>query len=254
MRAASRSTAEAFQPIPVRARSDAPIRYALRCVLDLQLLTIHRFLRTHLAGLRGRLLDVGAGECPWRDLLTGVDYVGIDVEAADDFGMRRHADVVYYDGRRIPFPDASFDHVLCVEVLEHVEDPRAFVQEIARVLKPLGSLILTVPWSARLHHLPHDYHRFSGRALESLFATSGFDAIRIEARGNVVAVIANKLLVLVVALCSGRKPVQALWRWPAALLLSPVAAAFIAAAHVAVRFRGDETDDPLGYGLVARRA
>ena len=200
------------------------------------------------------MLDVGAGESPWRDLLTHVDYVGIDVDTADQFGMRRNPSVTYYDGKHIPFPDASFDHVLCVEVLEHVDDPRGFVREVARVLRPRGSLVLTVPWSARVHHIPHDYHRFTRHALELLFSGEGFEAIRIDDRGDDTAVIANKLLVMAIRLWTPSRMIPLLWRWPAALLISPIAALFIAAAHLTIRFASDQVEDPLGYGLVARRS
>ena len=243
---------EAFKPIAVRSPDEAPVLFALRRALDLQVLTIDRFLRPRLIDLRGRLLDVGAGEAPWRHLLTRVDYVGIDVEAADQFGMRRNAGVVYYDGRVFPFPDESFDHVLCVEVLEHVEDPSAFVREIARVLNAHGTLVLTVPWSARLHHLPHDYHRFSRFAIDSMLSSAGFGDIQIEERGDDVAVVANKLLVMTIRLVRSRQGIRSLWRWPLAVLMSPFVAMFLAAAHLRLG-RRHATQDPLGYGVVARR-
>lgn len=46
---------------------------------------------------------------------------------------------------RLPFPDASFDAVLCTEVIEHTADPRTAVSELCRVLAPGGDLVLTVP-------------------------------------------------------------------------------------------------------------
>ena len=46
----------------------------------------------------------------------------------------------------IPEPDASFDAILCVEVLEHVPDPLAALRELGRLLKPNGQLILTAPF------------------------------------------------------------------------------------------------------------
>lgn len=88
---------EAFQPIAVRSPSKSRLLFAIRCLLDLQLLTIYQFLRDNVDSWRGRVLDVGAGEWPWRDLMKGVEYVGADVDSADEFGMRRNPDIHYYD-------------------------------------------------------------------------------------------------------------------------------------------------------------
>jgi ubiquinone/menaquinone biosynthesis C-methylase UbiE len=48
-------------------------------------------------------------------------------------------------GEHLPYPSASFDLVVCMDVLEHVADPRAVLAEIARVLKPGGTALTTVP-------------------------------------------------------------------------------------------------------------
>ena len=245
---------EAFKPIAVRPASQSPTAFALRCLVDLQLLTIVRFLQPALAPLRGRVLDVGAGEAPWREWMPHAEYVGLDVESANEFGMKRQADVVYYDGGSFPFADASFDHVISVEVLEHVPDPVQFLSEIARVLRKGGTLILTVPWSARLHHVPHDYSRFSRFALRALLASSGHTNIEVAERGNDIAVIANKLIVLSMRLLRPRRPVAALWGWPLALAFLPLTLAFLVAAHLAIRNRWGSAEDPLGYAVVATRS
>lgn len=127
---------EAFKPISIRPPSENRMLFRVRCLVDLQLLTVFRFLAPHLDSCRGRLLDVGAGEAPWRELLpAGVEYVGVDVDMSGDFGMRHQSGIIYYDGKKLPFDDGSFDHVLCTEVLEHVPDPAAFLLDLNRVLR-----------------------------------------------------------------------------------------------------------------------
>ena len=227
------------------------VLFFCRCLLDLQLLTIYRFLRNHLTVCKGRVLDVGAGEAPWRELLTEAEYMGVDVKAADEFGMRRKADITYYDGNTLPFADASFDHVLCTEVLEHVPEPGRFLVELNRVLRSGGSLVLTVPWSARLHHAPHDYTRFTRFGLNLLLQSAGFSGIVIEERGNDVAVIANKLIVVTVRLLLPVSWYHSLWTWPLALLLAPLTLVALVAAHVAMLLGWGAKEDPLGYGVIA---
>ena len=54
-------------------------------------------------------------------------------------------DVYQLDGRTTPFSDATFDQVVIVDFLEHIPDDGGFVQELARIVKPGGRLIINVP-------------------------------------------------------------------------------------------------------------
>ena len=254
--AASAAPRESFQPISVKSPAEHPLRFRLRCLVDLQLATIAARLRPALAGLRGDVLDVGAGESPWRGWLpAGTRYRGIDVGHADEFGMRADAgDVVYYDGMLMPFDDAGFDAALCIEVLEHAADPRLLLAEIARVLKPGATLLLTVPWSARRHHIPHDYHRFTRERLAQLFAEAGFVDVRIDERGSDIGAIANKLVVLTLRLLRPARLRELPWSLPLGLASSLPAAAFVFAAHCAEALGRGAKEDPLGYFVQARRA
>jgi SAM-dependent methyltransferase len=250
---------EGFQPIAVTSPARNPLLFRLRCLIDLQLGTIVQKLRPALTQVSGKVLDVGAGQSPWRAWLpSAASYQGIDVGYADEFGMDgNRADIVYYDGGVMPFDDAAFDWVLCIEVLEHSEDPQFLLSEIARVLRPEGTVLLTVPFSARLHHLPHDYHRFTHMRLEKLFSQNGFGSIEIAARGNDIGAIANKLTVLTIRLLclplSPRKALHVLWSYPVGLVTGVLAVCFIAAAHISVALGMGSDQDPLGYFVRAKR-
>ncbi len=246
---------EAFQPVAVRPPEENRLLFWVRCLVDLQLLTIYRFLRRPLGACRGRVLDVGAGEAPWRNLMgSGVEYEGVDVALSGEFGMRRRAGITYYDGGMLPYADASFNHVLCTEVLEHVPDSAAFIADIYRVLLPGGTLILTVPWSARLHYLPHDYARYTRFGLVCLLERIGFSDITIEERGTDISVIANKLLVLEMRLLRPARRWDVLWTWGAAAILTPFTVAFLCVAQIALLSGSGSKDDPLGYGVIGIKA
>jgi SAM-dependent methyltransferase len=243
---------EAFQPIPVRTgdRLVDRLLFALRTMLDLQLWTILAGIRPRLARMQGKLLDVGCGEMPFRRFVPrNVLYMGVDVPAAIDFGMGHHPEVTSFDGLSLPVADGSFDHILCTEVLEHAAEPDMLVAEMFRVLRPGGTLTLTVPFSARVHHAPHDYHRFTPYRLETLFAR--FDAVEITPRGNDVCVVANKLIVILIRQASS--PARFLAALPVFALLLPMALVFTILAHLTLRFGGGSTEDPLGYLVVAER-
>ena len=116
--------------------------------------------------LNGRLLDVGCGSKPYKGLFHVDEYVGLDV---DSVTTRKLAVADYfYDGGKFPFENASFDSILCNQVLEHVFNPDEFLAEIARVLKPGGKLLLTVPFVWDEHEQPYDYARYSSFGLRAL--------------------------------------------------------------------------------------
>ncbi len=109
-------------------------------------------LRRHLGAPRTadaqplRVIDVGCGLASYgRSLLAdGYAWMGAEVDAADCAELARlglpHRHV---DGRSLPFADASFDAALCLEVLEHLDDPAAVVREIHRVAP--RQLLVSVP-------------------------------------------------------------------------------------------------------------
>lgn len=200
------------------------------------------------------MLDVGAGEAPWRYMLpSDTVYVGTDVELADDFGMKRNPDIVYYDGITLPVDDSSFHHVLCTEVLEHAPDPLALLMDMHRVLVPDGQLILTVPWSARLHHIPHDYARFTSFGLVNLLRVAGFSVEVLEERGNDVAVIANKMIVLLARMMKPENRLMIIWTWPLAIFVGISGAFFLLGAHISLFFGMGSRLDPLGYAVIAKK-
>ncbi|MFZ2307998.1 MAG: class I SAM-dependent methyltransferase [Rhodoferax sp.] len=248
-------SAEKFQPIPVKPPSDGPLLFKLRCWVDLQLRSIVQHLRPEMARLKGAILDVGAGESPWKEWLPQeCTYQGIDIVNAEDYGMSTNKpNVIYYDGVRVPFPDATFDGAICIEVLEHAVDPQGLLSEIARVLKHGKPILMTVPWSARRHHIPHDYHRFTRERLKQLLLTQGYCNIRIYERGNDIGVIANKLMVLTVRLLRPLCVSDAAWSIPLSIPVGIMAAIMLIAAHVSMYFGRGSLEDPLGYFVYAVR-
>lgn len=151
-----------------------------------------------------RVLDLGCGRgrhlhaLYWNE--TPLDVVGVDLShgevkaALDGFfelpppepkSDRRSAVLSAGDAARLPFPDASFDRVICSEVLEHVPDPDAVLAEISRILKPGGLFAASVPrywpekicWqlSTEYHNTPGGHVRiFRSRQLKTAVERQGF--------------------------------------------------------------------------------
>lgn len=97
-----------------------------------------------------RLLDVGCGDGALGLLVRekvrevhGIEWAEYALEEAEARGVHiRRCDL---NRDSFPYPDESFDVVTCLDVIEHVLDPRRLLQEIRRVLRPTGALILTTP-------------------------------------------------------------------------------------------------------------
>ena len=241
---------EDFKPIPIQRGVGwlAHLLFRLRCVADLQLLTRFQFVLAGRNLLSGRVLDVGCGQMPFRGLLpASSDYTGIDIHEAGSFGMPRNPSIIEFNGRIIPFPDNTFDAILSTEVLEHAEHPEGLIAEMLRVLRPNGRIVLTVPFSARVHHMPFDYSRFTNYRLSQLFAD--FTDVHVEELGNDLAVIANKI---VVATIRQIVPLNVL-HWPFLLLGLPASLLSLAIAHLSLWLGWGSKQDPLGYGLIARK-
>jgi len=126
-----------------------------------------------LAG--AEVLDLFCGARPYDDLLGGAASVtGLDV--ADDYGV---ADVV--TGEFLPFEDGRFDLVLCTQAFYFLPDPAAAAAEIRRVLRPGGSVVITVPHVQEYDRRTIE-HRFTGPQLAALFAD--WEDARVMESGN----------------------------------------------------------------------
>ncbi len=151
----------------------------------LALTTVRDDVEQLLARLKGPglALDLGSGTSPYRASIeragfelrtldvtdeTGPDYVG----TAESTGLE----------------DAMFDLVISTQVLEHVEDPWAAGREIARILRPGGRAVLTVPHVWFFHPHPHDYWRFTQEGVVRLAEVSGLQVdVLLGQGGSVVA-------------------------------------------------------------------
>jgi SAM-dependent methyltransferase len=100
-----------------------------------------------------RVLEVGCGAHGLIFFFGAKNVVGVD-PLADHYARlfpawQHRAQTVAAPGENLPFPDASFDVVLCDNVVDHAEDPRRILEEIARVLKPGGAFFFEV----NVHHV-----------------------------------------------------------------------------------------------------
>jgi SAM-dependent methyltransferase len=129
-----------------------------------------------------RVLDAGCGsgrnmvELARYGEVTGIELSGTSVAAARE---RKVGEVVEGSVLEMPFAADSFDLAVCLDVIEHLEDDRAALRELRRVLAPGGSLLVTVPayqwlWSGH-DVINHHHRRYNRRTLLAAAQDAGWE-------------------------------------------------------------------------------
>jgi SAM-dependent methyltransferase len=146
---------------------------------------VARFPDTH----RLSVLDVGCSDRPYEPLLACYQtrYVGLDTNPGE------RVDVVG-DAEALPFNDASFDCILCTQVLQYTRRPERAVAELRRVLRPGGMLFLSTHGVAFEDRDGGDRWRFTRFGLHTLMERAGtWDTIEVLPAGGVTCA-ANYLI------------------------------------------------------------
>jgi len=91
---------------------------------------------------------------------------------------------------RTGLPDGRYDAVFCTQVLHHLPEPQRALDEIARLLRPGGRAVISVPHLSWLHNEPHDYYRFTIHGLRHMFGRAGLEEIEIQPVGGLVCFLA----------------------------------------------------------------
>jgi SAM-dependent methyltransferase len=123
----------------------------------------------------GKTLDVGCGSKPYQSLYKSSEYVGLEFDTPENRRIK-NADF-FYDGETFPFSADEFDSVVANEVFEHVFNPDNFLDEIYRILKKDGKIIMTMPFVWDEHEQPIDYARYSSFGIKFILEKHGFEIL-----------------------------------------------------------------------------
>ena len=160
-------------------RSDA--QFIVNHLLDLSIALLSPFLN-------GPILDVGCGSRPYDSYFTHMKMISCD------FDSRRGVVDVECPATDLPFADASFNSILCTEVLEHVPEPRQAWREFYRVLQSGGRALVSVPMWWPAHELPYDFYRYPEHGLRYFAESTGFRVLRLIPRGGIYALIGQIIM------------------------------------------------------------
>lgn len=126
-----------------------------------------------MVGSGRRILDAGCGFKPWRSFFDSkTEYVGID------YSVEWSTPDSLASVDKLPFPDDTFDAVICSEVIEHTRHPEACLQELRRVCKAGGLLYISTPFAFPEHGVPYDFQRPTQYFYKSVFEKDEILALR----------------------------------------------------------------------------
>lgn len=137
--------------------------------------------------LKGKVLDIGCGTKPYQKYFASNEYIGMEIGTKKN--LKKNIADVYYDGDRFPFEENSFESSLCTEVFEHIYNPNKFLDEVYRILKPNGTLLMTVPFVWDEHGQPYDFSRYSSFGIILLLKKHGFEILELRKSINDIRII-----------------------------------------------------------------
>ena len=142
-------------------------------------------------------------EQQYRMFCSHLDYVSQDFARYDGKGNNTGLQMGAWDQSKldiisdissIPLEDASFDAIMCVEVLEHLPNPLLAIKEFNRLLKEGGRLIITAPFGSLTHFAPYHFSTgFNTYYYEQHLIENGFDISEITANGNYFETVAQEI-------------------------------------------------------------
>jgi SAM-dependent methyltransferase len=167
--------------------------------------------------------------------------------------------VLVFDAVALPIANSSVDVVMALEVLEHMPDPQKLLAEAARVLRPGGRLVLTVPFMFGVHDF-RDYYRYTPLGLETMLSGVDIELTEVILRGGTLVsatgLVRNLILKAIVGKptdwrARGRSK-QVRWIIAPAILTPWTLVTYVAYALDAILDR--ESMSPPGYFFLCTRS
>lgn len=190
---------------------------------------------------RGDLLDLGCGQAPlyivYKDLTTSQTCV-------DWNAMTNDIDIVDYKmdlNKGLCFKDDTFDTVLLTDTLEHIYNPEELFDEMERILRPSGVIIVGVPFFYWIHEAPHDFFRYTEFKLRQFCTSRKLKVVFLEAYGGVPEILVD----IVAKILSGKRLSANIFRYFSGWISQT--------KYFVSLSRKTRANFPMGYTLVAKK-
>lgn len=150
------------------------------------------------ASIKGKTLNIGAGEMQWVEnqlFLNNNDFFSSDLDIKNLGGKNKAINKIQCDATKLPFKDNYFSQIIILDVLEHIKDHHKALDEIYRVLKKNGKLVICVPNDTLLSYLnpvryvQHERH-YTIKNITNLLRKKRFKIKKIFAGGRIFELLA----------------------------------------------------------------
>jgi SAM-dependent methyltransferase len=139
----------------------------------------------------GKLADLGCGNAPFYLVYKDLVSENICVDWPNTGHKNQYLDVECDLNQPLPFSTDEFDTIVISEVLEHIANPELIWKEMARILKPGGKILLSVPFLYKIHEAPYDYFRYTRFALENFANKNNLQVLELKTFGGVPEVLTD---------------------------------------------------------------
>ena len=155
---------------------------------------LYKSISNMAPSITGDVLDFGCGSKPYESLFVNASsYVGVDIRVSGHNHQNSKVDY-FYDGKRLPFSDGSFDAIVCFEVFEHVFNIEEVFVEIYRVLKPNGQLLISIPFAWDEHEIPYDFARYTSFGINHILNKNSFEVIELNKTTTYILAVFQMLI------------------------------------------------------------
>jgi len=190
-------------------------------------------------------LDLGCGKVPlyeaYRAFVTDI----VCVDWGNTLHKNEHLDCEVDLTQHLPFKNREFDTIILSDVLEHIPVPEELWKEMARILSPNGTILISVPFYYWLHEEPHDYYRYTEFALRRFVDLCDLRLVELQSIGGAPEVLADIFAKNIVRLPKLGRPLSLFAQW-------------LTSVFVDTTFGGKVSEStgrsfPLGYFLIAQQ-
>lgn len=213
---------------------------------------------------KGDLIDIGCGRMPYRKAIEPKveKYIGLDHPSISKFYQPdKKPDILADITKKLPIKNSSFDTVLMLQVMEYLQDPQRAIDNIEKILKPGGVVIISSPFLYPLHDIPFDKIRLTDTFLKNVIQNSGLKIIKINIQGGFWGFWLQSLEIFlfkkIMDIIKGKKDLTSLTQLAFLTVITPIIVIFANLAYLL--FLGNKKESkypnyfPLNYLIVARK-